>query len=78
MKIVKFLSMVGLRRPGGMRKAAGGDFDEVCEILKDLCFGSDTPALVYDKGGGFNRSAHSARPGYEQSASGEKLWAKGY
>ena len=23
----------------------------------------DTPALVYDKGGGFKRSAHSAGPG---------------
>ena len=29
----------------------------------DFGFGFDTPCLVYDKGGGFNRSAHSARPG---------------
>ena len=28
----------------------------------DFRFGFDTPALVYDKGGGFNRSAHSAWP----------------
>ena len=29
LKIVKSRSMVDLRRPGGMRKAAGGDFEGV-------------------------------------------------
>ena len=72
MKIVKSRSMVGLRRPGGMRGSAGGKLEEglrsadlnlrieIC--VMDLRFGFGTPALVYDKGGGFNRAAHSAGP----------------
>ena len=39
---------------------------EICRFEiggMDVCFGFDTQALVYDKGGGFNRSAHSAGPG---------------
>ena len=40
--------------------------------ITDLWFGFDTPALVYDKGGGFNRSAHSAGPGTGQRAEGRE------
>ena len=36
--------------------------------LRELGLRFNTPALVYDKGGGFNRSAHSARPSHEQWA----------
>ena len=64
-----------MRRPGEMRGGAGGrleaglrsaDLNLRIEIgVMEFCFGSDTPALVYDKGGGFNRSVHSARPSKE-------------
>ena len=38
---------------------------EICKMwsaISELCFRFDTPALVYDKGGGFNRYAHCAGP----------------
>ena len=45
----------------------------------DLWFGFDTPALLYDKGGGFNRSVHSARPGRgkREGGSGKREEGKG-
>ena len=42
---------------------AGRGYGEGLRYTKDLCLGFDTPALVYDKGGGFNRFVHSAGPG---------------
>ena len=36
------------------------DLQDLRSAISDLCFRSATPAPVYDKGGGFNRSAHSA------------------
>ena len=76
MKITKFRWMRDLCRPGGMRGGTGGRLEgglrsadlnlriEIC--VMEFCFESDTPALVYDKGGGFNRYAHSAGPGYRR------------
>ena len=57
-----------LGRPGGMRGGAGGRFEggqrsaDLRFAITDLCFGFDTPALLYETGGGFNRYAHSAGP----------------
>ena len=51
-----------------MRGGAGGRFEgghgsaDLRFAITDLWFGFDTPALAYGKGGGFNRSAHSAWP----------------
>ena len=36
MKITKSRLMVGMERPGGMRKAAGGDFEGVWELLLSI------------------------------------------
>ena len=54
--------LVILARPGGMRRGAGGRFEGGLRHLQDLWFGFDTPALLYETGGGFNRYAHSAGP----------------
>ena len=50
-------------RPGGMCRAAGERYERGLRYTKDFGFGFDTPALLYETGGGFNRSAHSAGPG---------------
>ena len=62
MKIVKSRPARFLCRPGGMRGGAGGRLEgglrsadlnlriEIC--VMDSRFGFDTPARVYDKGGG--------------------------
>ena len=54
----------GLQLEGGLRSADLNLRIEIC--VMEFCFESDTPALVYDKGGGFNRYAHSAGPGYRR------------
>ena len=64
--------LVILDRPGGMRGGAGRRYEEGSEICKfdlrnlicefDFGFGFDTPALLYETGGGFKRYAHSAGP----------------
>ena len=63
--------------------ALGGNLGRVRDLnlrSADMDFGrgSDTPAPVYDKGGGFNRSAHSAGPGNGQWGVGNGQWAAGH
>ena len=65
-----------LERPGGMRGAAGRGFGEGqrsarCDLQCDLQFrtsvlDSTRQLSPYGKGGGINRSAHSAGPGQGQ------------
>ena len=70
MKIMKISPMVVLGRPGGMRGGAGRRYEEGLRSANlrlansDLCFGFDTPALLYETGGGFKRYTHSAGPGF--------------
>ena len=54
----------GARLEGGLRSADLNLRIEIC--VMEFRFGSDTPALVYDKGGGFKHYAHSAGPGYRR------------
>ena len=57
-----------LRRPGGMRRGAGGDFEGVLRSARcDLRMWTSAVSLTrqllpYGKGGGFKRYAHSAGP----------------
>ena len=69
MKIMKIDPMVILGRPGGMRGGAGRRYEEGLRSANlrmansDLCFGSDTPALLYETGGGFKSyEKHSTGP----------------
>ena len=61
--------MVVLGWPGGMRRGAGGDYEGVlrsarCDLQFRTCALDLTRQLLPNgKGGGFNRSAHSAGPG---------------
>ena len=58
--------------PGGMRSGARGDFEGVlrsarCDLQFRTCgFDLTRQLLPNGKGGGFNRSAHSAGPGSGQ------------
>ena len=45
----------GGRFEGGLRSA------DLRFAISDFCFGFDTPALVYDKGGGFMQSLRAFR-----------------
>ena len=53
--------------PGGMRGGAGGDLRGVRDLqnlqFRASALDSTRQRLPYGKGGGFNRSAHSAGPG---------------
>ena len=69
MKITKISLMVILGRPSGMRGGGGRGYGEglrslqgVCCVSVDFRFGSHTPVLVYDKGGGSLRAYRRARP----------------
>ena len=66
---------VVLGRPGGMRGGAGRRYEEGLRYTKDFGFGFDTPALLYETGGGFNRSAHSAGPSTRDDSHGK--WEQG-
>ena len=65
----KISRAVVLGGPGGMRRGAGGDYEGVlrsarCDLQFRTCaFDSTRQLLPNGKGGGFNRSAHSAGPG---------------
>ena len=69
--------------PGGMRRGAGGDFEGVlrsarCDLQFRTCgFDLTRQLLPNGKGGGFNRSAHSAGPGNGQYVMGSKGRAAG-
>ena len=69
--------------PGGMRGAAGGDFEGVlrsarCDLRMWTSAVDPTRQLLpYGKGGGFNCSAHSAGPGNGQYVVGSKGRAAG-
>ena len=62
MKIMKIDRAVVLGRPGGMRGGAGRRYEEGLRYTKDFGSWFDTPALLYETGGGFNRYAHFAGP----------------
>ena len=66
MKIMKISPTVVLGRPGGMRGGAGRRYEDGLRYTKDLWFRFDTPALLYETGGGFKRYAHSAGPDRNQ------------
>ena len=69
MKITKIDRMRHLGGPGGMRRGAGGDYEGVlrsarCDLQFRTCALDLTRQLLPNgKGGGFNRSTHSAGPG---------------
>ena len=70
----KISPVLVLGGPGGMRRGAGGDFEGVLRSARcDLQFRTSAVDLTRQllpngKGGGFNRSAHSAGPGNGQQA----------
>ena len=61
MKITKTNPEHVLGRPGGMRGGAGVDM-RGSEIYEEACLRIRHAGLLYETGGGFNRSAHSAGP----------------
>ena len=69
--------------PGGMRMGAGGDYEGVlrsarCDLrMWTSVFDLTRQLLPNGKGGGFNRSAHSAGPNRRNEALGNRLWAAG-
>ena len=68
MKIMKISPQMVLGRPGGMRGGAGRRYEEGLRSANlrlansDFGCGFDTPALLYETGGGFKLYAHSAGP----------------
>ena len=74
----KISRAVVLGWPGGMRRGAGGDFEGVLRSARcDLRMWTSVVDLTRQllpngRGGGFNRSAHSAGPGNGQWAMGSK------
>ena len=79
----KISPVLVLGGPGGMRRGAGGDFEAVlrsarCDLQFRTCgLGLTRQLLPNGKGGGFNRSAHSAGPGDGQWVISSKGWAAG-
>ena len=69
--------------PGGMRRGAGGDYEGVlrsarCDLrMWTSAVGLTCQLLPNGKGGGFNRSAHSAGPGSRDAGQWKKKGEEG-